>query len=1035
MKLIKTTLFLSFFTSFIWAQPNGAISPLHYIKDYTDIEFESKSVLSGDGLFGLSADHTLNETNQYNQPNGRKHTRYKQYYKSIRVLGHTVVTHEKAGKLYSISGMVAKFENLSVEAVITVHVAENAAKIQLMRRLQIEENELPLNFMSDVHIKDIGFAIADEEYPNESGKFTLVYTLHMVSDSKQIPIDYTVLVNAETGEGISAISNIETTTVEGHGDGFYHKDVTFNVDSISPNEYILRDDTRGQGIFAYNLLDDENEFTDEDNEWVSENEVGGAVIEGYYATGKFYDFLQEKFNRNSIDDDGYPLKLKLNRHTYVNAFWNGDAATFGTGNCNSYNPLSSFEVVAHEFTHGLTDYTSDLIYRNESGALNESMSDIFAKAFEHFYDNGNFNWLIGGNLPKNENVNIFRSMEDPNVRFDPKFYKGEFWHTATSDNGGVHSNSGVLNHWFYLLVSGGSGTNEADYTYNINGIGMEDAIQIAYHMQVNYLTESSNYFAAAQYSAASAIDLFGEQSTQLAAIKETWLAVGIDLINFIDVQLVNLSTQFEGSSATNQLICPQKLQNFDLSFRNSFDNIIPMGTVFDGFITVGYNNGIEYIETDISLPQQILSEDLGNFDQVDYNLDLQIMGDPDAINIKADLTIVSPDTTEFKYFSDGNIEINKLTTVEFEFYLSSHNSFCTEFADFSFDYTSIRLPNCQMMPDARLDFIYTSPLGTDLYSINIDDIEESEFTIFSVFEEVDLQSLGPINTIELRIEYYNGEDSELLYEESYKDLYGTEIIEPTLFTFDDPETSAGSVSFESCPICDVNFENGEIEITDNLSTLQVEDCIPVKEYMTTLSLYGGLNLSELGVCVELFNIDEPILVFDIKQIDNPNFSSPQNDFVHLVDVVYQDDFGTIISLLSEPITNTNNEYQSYEIPITQPTIENIKFNIVSIGTSTYLDNIGIKSGLQVATKNENLLDFDISYNNPVSNILEIRTKQIFADEIVISLMDVSGQIVAQKLMQDQRLHFDMDEFANGIYFINAFSENKYSIAKKVVKVD
>jgi Zn-dependent metalloprotease len=135
---------------------------------------------------------------------------------------------------------------------------------------------------------------------------------------------------------------------------------------------------------------------------------------------------------------------------YVNAFWDGTEMTYGDGNGGSpYNPLTSLEIAGHEISHGITENTSGLIYSDESGALNEGFSDCMGNSIRWYGKPGaSIDWLIGNEIGGNNNS--FRDMADPTNFNNPGCYGGQFWNAPNE----VHNNSGVLNHWYYLLTEG-----------------------------------------------------------------------------------------------------------------------------------------------------------------------------------------------------------------------------------------------------------------------------------------------------------------------------------------------------------------------------------------------------------------------------------------------------------------------------------------------------------------------------------------------------------------------------------------------------
>jgi hypothetical protein len=133
--------------------------------------------------------------------------------------------------------------------------------------------------------------------------------------------------------------------------------------------------------------------------------------------------------------------------------------------------------------------------------------------------------LIGEEIDKQQAA--LRSMSDPKSLSQPAYYRGQYWYTGTGDNGGVHTNSGVVNHWYYILAVGKSGTNEGGNAYSVTGLGLTDAAKIAYRMESVYMVASSTYAQARSYSIQAATDLYGAGSAQVIAVTNAWYAVGV----------------------------------------------------------------------------------------------------------------------------------------------------------------------------------------------------------------------------------------------------------------------------------------------------------------------------------------------------------------------------------------------------------------------------------------------------------------------------------------------------------------------------
>lgn len=292
--------------------------------------------------------------------------------------------------------------------------------------------------------------------------------------------------------------------------------------------YRLRETGRGGGVQTFNLKKGTNygaavDFTSASTTWnLTNTNKDQYALDAHFGIEKTYDFYKNTFNRNSLNNAGLLLKAYVHYSTnYVNAFWDGTRMTFGDGN-TTYNPLTSLDITGHEVTHGLTQYTANLNYSNESGALNESFSDIFGAAIEYFATPTQSNWTIGEDIGT-----AFRSMSNPNAKQQPDTYTGTYWYTGTGDNGGVHTNSGVQNYWYYLMCIGGSGTNDKGKAFNVTAVGRTKANAIAYRNLTNYLVSTSNYADARFYALQSASDLYGGCSPEVISTGNAWYAVGV----------------------------------------------------------------------------------------------------------------------------------------------------------------------------------------------------------------------------------------------------------------------------------------------------------------------------------------------------------------------------------------------------------------------------------------------------------------------------------------------------------------------------
>jgi bacillolysin len=295
-----------------------------------------------------------------------------------------------------------------------------------------------------------------------------------------------------------------------------------------------------------------SQFSDNDNNWTAAEynnaAKDNAALDAHWGAMMTYDYWSTVHGRNSYDNAGAQLRSYVHvDNNYDNAFWYLNVMSYGDGSSNGnegngyFDALTSLDVAGHEIGHAVTEYTANLAYQRESGGLNEAYSDIWGAAIEHFAK-GNGNdaspaakiWLIGDEIDRRSGSAALRSMSDPKSLGQPDTYGGSYWvnpncGTPTSGNDycGVHTNSGVLNHWFYLTVAGGSGTNDAGDVYSVAGIGMTKSAHIAYRAISFYMTSNTTYAGARTALIQSAIDLYGAGGAEEQAVTNAMYAVNV----------------------------------------------------------------------------------------------------------------------------------------------------------------------------------------------------------------------------------------------------------------------------------------------------------------------------------------------------------------------------------------------------------------------------------------------------------------------------------------------------------------------------
>jgi Zn-dependent metalloprotease len=454
----------------------------------------------------------------------------------------------------------------------------------------------------------------DTTFSNDGTKYILAYKIELYFEGE---IDHkTIFIAANTGELLMDLQACSEVAAEGIAKTRYHGEQTITTDSLSPDSFVLNDKTRGSGIETLNMrtftkLDSAVSFFDSDNYWDMDNaKMDNAATDVHWGSEMAYDYFLQAHSRNSYDGKGSKILSYVHYNkNWRNASWNGKYARYGDG---TNNPLTSIDVVAHELTHGVTGTSAGLIYRNESGALNESFSDIFGTAVEFFALGDQANWAMGLANFK------LREIDNPKKYGDPNCYGGVNWYVGPADNGGVHTNSGVQNYWFYLLSTGGSGTNDLGNTYTVDSIGMAKAAQIAYRNLTYYLTPSSTYADARAGSIEAAKDLFGLCSYEVEQVIRAWHAVGVGSEQKTqDLALVGLTNTRSSCSIAYETL------EILFSFRESAcDSLLKAGTELEFYYQIDQAPPVKEVMT--------LRHDLPLYDTLKY-----------TYSTKADLTEIN----------------------------------------------------------------------------------------------------------------------------------------------------------------------------------------------------------------------------------------------------------------------------------------------------------------------------------------------------------------------------------------------------------
>lgn len=478
----------------------------------------------------LSANYSVKKTKTETDERGYSHSKFAVLFNNVIISNAVINVHSNNGKIISVNGDL----EMNMQAVNSISINKQTALQNALTKINAVsykwENKGEELFLKKVlNQPDFSYFPKGEmvllPLVNENNQEQLLYCYKFDIYAQEPNYHANVFVNAQSGKIVAEENLIHETNVPGTAITKFSGTQNIMIDSISPTLYNLVETTRGLGIETYDLnttmaYSTAVNYTNTSTAWTNTTTIDQVGTDAHWGAEMVYDYYFTQHNRNSIDNAGQKLISFADYGVgYQNAFWNGFCMTYGSGGGGGFAGL---DICGHEITHGLTSKTSALAYQNESGALNESYSDIFGVCVEHFAKPLASNWIMGETVGGG-----IRSMSNPNAFGQPDTYHGTNWYTGTADNGGVHTNSGVSNFWFYLLCQGGTGINDIAHSYTVNALGLTAASKIAFRALTVYFTPNTNYSSARNLSIQAAIDLYGPCSNEVYQTKWAWYAVGV----------------------------------------------------------------------------------------------------------------------------------------------------------------------------------------------------------------------------------------------------------------------------------------------------------------------------------------------------------------------------------------------------------------------------------------------------------------------------------------------------------------------------
>lgn len=585
----------------ISAESNDSIEPPRLLQGNLSSKIRSDSEIynyfsSNADLFGFNKPKSdLRVVEKKKDSEGKEHYLLQQHYKGIPVYGMYIRTHlDTSQKIYAITNESAPELNqltLDTTPSLDSNQAVDAFKAEIERSIGATISlggSLGPRKLNDPKTELIIYPVDDAYY--------LAYRIEIEYINPSFD-RWAGFVDANTGAVLKKFSKMvhvsSETNTTGAGSGYYNETRTINVSQESDGRYYLLDRTKPMynadldtGVIA--TYDYQKSF----NGPVSSNTPhfnDPEAVDAHYFSGIVYDYYLNQLNRNSFDNKGASIINFVNFGLFDNAFWDGYQMVYGSGK-NSFECLScALDVVAHEMTHGVIEYSANLEYVSQSGALNESLADMMAVVID------SDDWIIGEDTGIIEGSRLLRDLQNParGLTTQPAHMDDyvELPEDDNNDNGGVHINSGIPNHAAYLIGTG------IDTVSGLQGQGKKLLGQIAYGAMTSYLTPTSDFADARDAFVLSAgdLDLTDTQKAEVVQIvKNAWKAVGLD-----DTTGENNIVSFRVPGMLGSPVINKEAHTvtFEIGYGGSLNGLAPVISVSPGAtLTPGANVPQDYSE-------------------------------------------------------------------------------------------------------------------------------------------------------------------------------------------------------------------------------------------------------------------------------------------------------------------------------------------------------------------------------------------------------------------------------------------------------
>ena len=946
--------------------------------------------------------------------NNFSHTRYQQVHDGIPVFGASYILHTKDGYVTSANGTFLP----SIDMELTPILSAQQALTLAMSDMGAEEYEWQAHTKSAAPVPELN--IINQKLTKYNGNYNLVYRIELRSHT---PIEaYEYYIDAHSGIILHKLDLHEGHGVPGSGKTRYYGEQTFIVDSIAPNEFILRDPTRcANGI---NILNDgKGNFTSTTSFFDLENEEQNEVaVDAHYLTSRYYDLLRDKFDWLGLDNQDRSMNVSVHARggsNLVNAYWDGTFAWFGNGDCN-HGPLVTAEVVAHEFMHGIIDHTSRLIYSDESGAINESLADVMGQYLEYIIDEDNFSWELGNSFAITELSVPFRVMDDPTSVGHPEYYGGPNW----QDGANVHVNSAIGNLFYVMLADGQSGTNLDGDEYNVTGVGIVEAAQFIFHTNRHYLMESSDYNAYYEASLLAVEEFYAGDPDMLLNIQEAWKTVGLpaDIITTdgFDLAINGLSTTARTCDWGEYFPLTFTVTNKGTDLYSGLDSL-------ETVVSSNSNEARIPLTVDI-LPGESMSFDVdsfliidNNFFVVSYTLDFE---DVVLENNSASDLIGAAEFAENDISVLARSPAAECFAETFDIDVIVTNESCTTLPIGTVMDVEITDENNTVILLDSIELLFNlAPRGTQVYTKEIA-VDASENLLYSVRVTLDNDNNTSNNRGAFLLpyletitgEYFNGFSSEgdlnaELYIQTYSSLF-----------------NLGVVSSE-------NLNNSEFYTTGN-TELASEPLCPDSENNWDFGLdFSSPITATLRACLDLESMESPLLTFDLTQYrnDEMEFASEESSSTQLT--LTGENIQQSYIYIQPEAEKIN---QTIDLPANFKGVLDMKF-LTQTGTDSgndlmfdavLMDNFIITGNVSTSGSVEEEIALEV-YPNPANDLLFIScTEEIQSYHI----FDITGKLVKSNSENNNLKTVDLRNIESGYYLLKLQTRSNKNLVEKFIRL-